>query len=100
MTAALSEPKLRFLVEAPMTKVSPSWDRASNGASADDDADEVDEVDDGLAEDDEEDEDEDEDDVDVDALLLLPPHALSSATKTMNDAERRAWVRKGDSVSE
>jgi hypothetical protein len=77
---------------------------ASNGVSADDDADEVD---DGLAEDDEEDEDEDEDedekdddvDVDVDALLLLPPHALSSATKTMNDAERRAWVRKGDSVS-
>jgi hypothetical protein len=69
---------------------------ASNGVSADDDADEVD---DGLAEDDEEDEDEDEDEDDVDALLLLPPHALSSATKTMNDADRRAWVRKGGSVS-
>jgi hypothetical protein len=75
---------------------------ASNGVSADDDADEVD---DGLAEDDEEDGDEDEDDDDVDeddveALLLPPPHALSSATKTMNDAQHRAWVRKGGSVSE
>ena len=84
-----------------MTKVSPSWDMASNGVSVDDDADEVD---DGLAEDDEEDEDEDdvedEDEDDVDALLLLPPHALSSATKTMSDAQHRAWVRKGGSVSE